>query len=190
MNKKIIFLLLLFRINNLDAQDVDDQRWNISVGVLPFRQEILNAGFDNQYLDFICNLKLEHKITKKTNIGLSYYQLLRAPVITEYNYYIISVFSKYQLYKKKWNWFVEPHLGFGSIYEDRQIIRTLNNDLKRLYLVLDKPQQYYFGLGTGISYPFSQHFSLAFSVKSFYRLTENPMNLLHTRPFLNLSYHW
>ncbi len=190
MVKKIFFLLLFLPINSLSAQNEDDQDWNIAVGVMPFRQEILNRGFDNIFLDFICNIKVAHKITKRANIGLSYYQLLRDPGITENNYFILSIFSKYQLYKKKWNWFVAPHVGYGSIYEHRQIINNLNNNLNRLYLILDKPKQYYFGLATGISYPFGQHYSLSFSVKSFYRLTENPMNLLHTRPFLTLNYHW
>jgi hypothetical protein len=94
MAKKVIFFIFVLKINNILAQH-DDQRWNIATGVMPFRQEILNPSFDNIFLDFICNIKVEHKLTKRANIGLSYYLHLLTQVKAARNGFQITFFPTF-----------------------------------------------------------------------------------------------
>lgn len=174
---KYIFFFFLFPTFILFGQTPVEEKWNVAIGAMVSNPKSL-LGMDNSFFDIILNVKAEHQITAKGNIGFSYYHLLRYPGYEERNFFILSLYSKQYVYKKKLNLFIEPHLGYGSIVE--------TGTYRLVYI----PHQYYLGMGVGASYPIFSHFALSFSVNGFYNLINNPNCFWHVRPFLTINHFW
>lgn len=173
--KKILLLLFLLNFGQIYSQDT--KNWNVALGMMLYEEGKGNA---TDYLDLMLNLNVSHKISKKNDIGISYYQLVRSPYAFSYNHFIISLFSTFHLYQTKFKqkqikWFAAPHVGYGTIFAAPN------------YVIYEVPNQYYLGAETGFSYPISQKYTLSLSAKGFYPIYGNEFKLWHIRPFLVVS---
>ena len=142
----------------------------------------------SRYTNFTTGINIFTKFSEQWIGGLSTYSLLLVPsggdIRTSQGYHISGLFARYYPPNYFMKYYVEPHLGTGSI-----CVCTSNTKYSSGGIVRLEPfEGWYLGAGIGFEIQLTSHITMKPNVKAFYLLNDAPDKELHVRPFLTFLF--